>query len=234
MTITSEQAAKYLCKESGWKLSNIELHKMIYIAHMLYMGRKGINYPLVTGSFYAQEYGPVHQELYNHIEKFLCGSNPIPEFSFIRVRDAKNGDETFALKKILELYPPGSTLDLISDIREKGRAWDRKYVPGIKGMFISEQDIIQEYNDFEKIKKDETKNDKLFPSRSRHNYRVSLDPIMDNDLEKLEKQINMDRDEFFLRAMKLYYIIKSRQLSDKKLSVLLKDSKGDLHEFSDF
>ena len=49
MTIDVLQAAKCLGRMSSWRFSNLELQKIIYICHMLYLGQQGE--PLVKGDF---------------------------------------------------------------------------------------------------------------------------------------------------------------------------------------
>ena len=39
MAINVLQAAKYLAEESGWKLTRLELQKIIYLAHIVYLGK---------------------------------------------------------------------------------------------------------------------------------------------------------------------------------------------------
>ncbi len=64
MTIDVLQAAKYLAKRSKWEYSNLELHKILYIAHMIYLGDE--RYPLLEAKFEAWNYGPVIPYLYYH------------------------------------------------------------------------------------------------------------------------------------------------------------------------
>ena len=37
MSIDVLQAAKYLAQKSGWDLTHLELQKMIYLAHMVFL-----------------------------------------------------------------------------------------------------------------------------------------------------------------------------------------------------
>jgi len=38
MTVSASAAAKRMCERSGWTLSNLELQKLLYIAHMFHLG----------------------------------------------------------------------------------------------------------------------------------------------------------------------------------------------------
>ena len=59
MTIDVLQAAKCLGRMSSWRFSNLELQKIIYISHMLYLGQE--EKPLVEGYFQVWNYGPAHK-----------------------------------------------------------------------------------------------------------------------------------------------------------------------------
>lgn len=157
MAIDVLQAAKHLCKESEWRLTNLELQKIIYITHMLYLGQKGIKCPLVEGTFQAWDYGPVHPDLYSRINRYKCGADFISEKVFKNVKDLNekdHSDQIFALKEVFDLYPPGSSLELIEDTHQEKGAWYKRYIPGIKGIPITNHDILEEYNNLEEIKKD--------------------------------------------------------------------------------
>jgi uncharacterized phage-associated protein len=52
MAVSVASAAKRLCEKTGWTLSNLELQKILYIAHMFHLGETG--QPLVPGHFEAR------------------------------------------------------------------------------------------------------------------------------------------------------------------------------------
>ncbi len=68
MTVSILSAAGRLCKKSGWCLTNLQLQKMAYLAHMFYMGTHD-GEPLVSGSFEAWDLGPVHPDLYHAVKR---------------------------------------------------------------------------------------------------------------------------------------------------------------------
>ena len=74
MTVNVLNAAAHLIERSNQSLSNLELQKLLYLAHMFYMGRYD-GEPLVHGEFEAWDYGPVHPTLYQRARTF--GSNPV-------------------------------------------------------------------------------------------------------------------------------------------------------------
>ncbi len=71
MPISVLSAAKHIGKLSDWSKTNLELQKIIYIGHMLHLGKHEL--PLVVGHFEAWHYGPVHPELYRHAKVFGAG-----------------------------------------------------------------------------------------------------------------------------------------------------------------
>ena len=79
MAINVLQAAKYLCQESNWTLTNLEVQKLIYLSHMIYMGFYGEG-PLIGGTFQAWKRGPVHPELYEKLR--IYKSEPIVKIYF--------------------------------------------------------------------------------------------------------------------------------------------------------
>lgn len=154
MAINVLQAAKHLCKVSDWELTNLELQKIIYICHMLYMGVKGtVEKPLVKGYFQAWQFGPVHPDLYSHISTYR--SEPIPKSAFsdeIEELDEKNHtDQIVMLDTILQSYPPGSVSKLMSHTHWKGGAWKKNYRRGRREQ-ISNHDVLEEYSNYKREK----------------------------------------------------------------------------------
>ena len=92
--ISAVEAARVLCEKSGWKLTNLQLQKMLYIAHMTYMGERD-GEPLISGMFppfEAWEFGPVSPTAYRHVKTF--GAEPIGNV-FRSVRDVSDTTEGY-------------------------------------------------------------------------------------------------------------------------------------------
>ena len=89
MTVNVFAAAKRLATRSGWTLTNLEMQKILYLAHMFYLGRTG-GQPLVAGEFEAWDYGPVHPTLYHKIK--IYGSEPVGNV-FHSIPDIPDGPE---------------------------------------------------------------------------------------------------------------------------------------------
>ena len=149
MAIDVLQAAKHLCMMSEWRLTNLELQKIIYLCHAIFLAEE--DRPLVNRKFQAWEYGPVHPDLYSKLKKF--GASPIPRstFRFTKVLNPyKQTAEITVLSKCAETFPHPSVAKLLDITHRDGGAWHRVYRPGIRNIEIPEEFIIEEYEDLKK------------------------------------------------------------------------------------
>ena len=85
MTISVFAAAKHLGKQTGWSIWNLDMQKILYIAHRYHLFK--YDEPLVDGLFEAWNYGPVHPELYHYAKAF--GANPVKNI-FRSYKDLEN------------------------------------------------------------------------------------------------------------------------------------------------
>ena len=85
MAISVLSAAKHMGQFSAWTLTHLELQKLLYLSHMIYLGSHGK--PLISGSFEAWAYGPVHPDLYHKAKIF--GSDPVENIIFHDCPDVK-------------------------------------------------------------------------------------------------------------------------------------------------
>lgn len=141
MTVSVLSAGKWLAERSGWTLSNLELQKILYIAHMFYLGRTE-GEPLVRGSFEAWDYGPVHPDLYHRVKIF--GSDPVEDI-FHGCDELPESDERRIINeayKVLGNEGPGR---LVNATHRKGGAWEKNYIPGVRCCPIPNDDILEEY-----------------------------------------------------------------------------------------
>lgn len=132
-------AAKRLGEKSGWTLSHLQMQKLLYIAHMYYLGMRGER--LIDSYFEAWDYGPVCPELYHDLK--IYGADYVPE------------DALSFYPSISEGHPGrlylDATVDQLSQSRliaithwKKG-AWARNYRPGTRNIRIPDKDIKKEY-----------------------------------------------------------------------------------------
>jgi uncharacterized phage-associated protein len=75
--LSPQSAAALLLKEAeiaGLSLSNLQLQKLLYLAHGVHLARYGR--PLINERFQAWRYGPVNENLYHQLKYF--GASPVP------------------------------------------------------------------------------------------------------------------------------------------------------------
>lgn len=142
MTVPVFAAAKRICERSGWSVSNLELQKLLYIAHMFYLGHH--EEPLIRGHFEAWNYGPVQPTLYHRAKIF--GSSPVDNI-FHSAGALEDGKEAKMLDEAVDQLSGSPTGRLVAITHWEKGAWAKHYVPGEFGIVIPNEDILQEYQD---------------------------------------------------------------------------------------
>jgi uncharacterized phage-associated protein len=144
MAARLDSVAKFICERGDWKITNLQLQKVIYMAQMIHLGRyDGVR--LVDADFEAWDYGPVEPNLYHKVKMF--GSEPIDDV-FFEARYFKKDDERRTV--LIEVCDglltkrPGELVDITH--WRKG-AWAKYYVPGSRYIRIPDAAIAQEYHD---------------------------------------------------------------------------------------
>ncbi|KAA6406053.1 Panacea domain-containing protein [Candidatus Tokpelaia sp.] len=144
MAISDFSAAKYLAERSDWSLTNLQMQKILYLAHMVYLGRQR-GEPLIREAFEAWDYGPVCPVLHHKLK--IYGAEPVGNIfrSYTQLED--NSNEAKILKEALDSLGNLSGGHLVSITHKRGGAWARNYRNGMRGIPIPNQDIIDEYNE---------------------------------------------------------------------------------------
>lgn len=143
MTISIFSAAKKICELGDWNVSNLQLQKVLYLAHMVFMGKNN-GEPLVSSKFEAWDYGPVSPDLYHAVEKY--GNKPIRTGFY----NAKNIDGTKEEKELTDAASyllKQSPSRLVDFTHRKGGAWEKYYTPGVRGIAIPNEDVLAEYKE---------------------------------------------------------------------------------------
>jgi uncharacterized phage-associated protein len=139
MAVSPNAAAQHICERSGWTVTQLSLQKILYLAHMVHLGRG--HGPLVQGNFEAWDYGPVHPILYHKVKSF--GAKPIPNVFWSQ--EVVDGTTREILEEacdnLLHLTPGA----LVQNTHWKDGAWAMNYSPSAKNILIPERDIIAEY-----------------------------------------------------------------------------------------
>jgi len=134
--------AKRMGAQSGWRLTNLAMQKLAYIAHMVHLASFD-GEPLVFGQFEAWDLGPVHPQLYRALRRF--GSSPVKDI-FQSLPDMEEGPATKIVDSVVK-HLSGSTSRLVAITHWEKGAWAKHYIPNFKGIEIPDEDILQEYRD---------------------------------------------------------------------------------------
>jgi uncharacterized phage-associated protein len=144
MSLTPLQAAKHACELSDWKITNLQLQKILYIASMIYAGRSGHPKLIFDNDFEAWNYGPVHPVVYKYVSVF--GSKPIKNI-FHSIDDFdKNSSESKMIINAVKKLSNIPAFKLVEIVHDNKSAWSKHYIPGIKGITIPHEDVVAEYN----------------------------------------------------------------------------------------
>lgn len=139
--ISVMSAAATACERRGWRLTNLELQKLLYLANMRYVGRHG-GERLIRENFEAWKYGPVVARLYENVKKF--GATPIANiFTVERNLVLPEHQEIRWCVDEFRNKTPGQLVDMTH--RPWG-AWAAFYRPGVDHIEIPDDAIRDEYN----------------------------------------------------------------------------------------
>lgn len=140
MTISTLKAAKTMAKVLNWNVTNLELQKMLYIAHLFFFGRTGR--PLIQEDFEAWDYGPVLPSLYRELKFF--GSDTIMNIFPAGELD-ENSDEFAILKETASHLKNFTAGQLVNITHHPDGAWYQHYKPNIRNIIIDQKSIKKEY-----------------------------------------------------------------------------------------
>jgi len=139
MPVSVNAAAKYICERSGWTVTQLSLQKILYLAHMVHLGRH--DSPLVPGHFEAWDYGPVHPSLHQKVKAY--GAKPIPKVFW--PSDEVEGTAKKVLDDACDNLLRMSPGQLVRNTHWPKGAWAAHYVPSARNIVIPEDSIIDEY-----------------------------------------------------------------------------------------
>lgn len=142
MAARLDSVARYICETGNWRVSNLQLQKLIYMAQMVYMGEND-GARLVDASFQAWDYGPVIPELYSKVRMF--GSGAIRDVFFLARPFKEDDRRKLTLDEACENLLSKRPGELVDITHWPEGAWSKHYVQGVKGIEIPDGDIIAEY-----------------------------------------------------------------------------------------
>ena len=138
MAIDVFVAAKTLGIECRWRVSNLKMQKILYLAHLDYMGKH--NERLVESPFEAWNYGPVQPDLYHKLKRF--GARNVRDV-FFGEEPLTEGDEFDVLRRMSKLRHVTSGV-LIAVTHIGGGGWLRTRNLGMD--VIPDNFIREEYH----------------------------------------------------------------------------------------
>lgn len=142
MAVSADSAAKTICVLRDWSVSNLEVQKILYLAHMFHMGVHD-GAPLIREPFEAWNYGPVVPELYQRMKAF--GSGPVQNvFHWIEMVPMSTY-EFDSLNDAIEGTRKLSASQLVANTHSAHGAWARVYRPNLMGIRIPNTAIMDEY-----------------------------------------------------------------------------------------
>ena len=148
MSVSSLSAARLVCELRDWKVSNLELQKILYIAHMIYLGNESV--PLIDENFEAWDYGPVIPELYQHVKGF--GAKPVGNvFHSVDLPEKKSLEYSY-IQRTVKVTNGMTAGQLVNFTHRHEGAWYKCYKLGARGVVISQKAILDEYDDWKQPK----------------------------------------------------------------------------------
>ena len=145
MNIFVLSAAKRVGQRSEWSLDHLDLQKILYLAHMFYLGTT--HTPLFISHFNAWKYGPISPTLYYRIKMF--GSDSVTNV-FSDVPTISDSNVTYILDRAYDILGNLGSGKLVAATQRHDGAWAKNYVPGGKETgyldnIIPNDDIFDEF-----------------------------------------------------------------------------------------
>lgn len=141
MAIHPFVAAKKVCSLKNWSATNLELQKILYLAHLTLLGRSNGARALVTENFQAWDYGPVLPLLYHRAKAF--GNSPVQ--NVFTIFPNAIGEEATVIEETVASLTGRTAGDLVAITHWADGAWAKNYTPGAMGVVIPNGDILEEY-----------------------------------------------------------------------------------------
>lgn len=134
-------AAKKVCELRDWRASNLEIQKILYLGHLIALGRSNGARGLITDHFQAWDYGPVLPVLYHRAKAF--GNGPV--HNVFQIFPNVAGEDADIIVETVQSVAGRSAGDLVAITHWANGAWAKNYIPGAKGVVIPDRDILEEY-----------------------------------------------------------------------------------------
>lgn len=130
-----------LARRSGKSLTNMQLQKLVYIAHGYSLAR--LRQPLFHNNIHAFEWGPVIPNLYKILRQY--GAGEVKNFISVSGEPpiAEDGQEMEIIREVWHDYKDFSGLELSALTHRKGTPWSETWRTNPFGVIADE--LIAEY-----------------------------------------------------------------------------------------
>ena len=109
-----------IAQTKSMQLSNLQLQKLVYIAHGYLLGWK--NKALISDPVEAWNYGPVVSPIYHEFKQF--GDRKIPVSTDIRTALDNDEEATSVIDGVLNLYGHLDAVKLVNLTHQSNTPWD--------------------------------------------------------------------------------------------------------------
>ena len=111
------------------QLSNLQLQKLVYIAHGYFLGWK--NRPLVSEAVVAWKYGPVLDQVYHEFKSYQDRKIPNDKIEDIATELDADDDANMVIEGVLLLYGKIDAISLVNLTHQPETPWDEVW--NVKG-----------------------------------------------------------------------------------------------------
>jgi len=144
-SVEALDAAKTVGHHLNWEISNLRMHKVLYMAHMLYMGKHD-GTRLIADDFEAWKYGPVIRNVYYRLKDF--GKDSIAPDAFSDRNFVESAARAEYLKDAADMLVDIPSYELVDLTHHPRGAWAKVYVANSETRpVLRDEDIVTEYQE---------------------------------------------------------------------------------------
>jgi uncharacterized phage-associated protein len=147
MAARLDSVAKFICQQSGWRVSNLALQKLLFLAQVDYAAANSGS-RLTDTTFEAWDLGPVSPDLYHKVKIF--GSQPVRDVFYDARHFREDDPRRRTLANVCRMYLGKRPGKLVEISHWDLGAWAKKYEPNVRGIAITDDDIRYEIRNRER------------------------------------------------------------------------------------
>jgi uncharacterized phage-associated protein len=144
MAARLDSACKFICTQGEWRVTNLQLQNILYMAQMYYMGEHG-GERLVETHFEARDDGPVSPSLDDMAKSF--GGAPVKDVFFDAREFCPEDSRGILLEAVCADLLKRTLAELVDITNWQHGAWAKNYLAGADPALIPDRDIVKEYQD---------------------------------------------------------------------------------------